>query len=153
MPLKNLEEISTSNQDQKLIKLYNQVNNLLDQLNKQELTDSVVQNINEGIDKLSTLSSSQKKFKKELRKFQMNTLTLVEKELKLVTKRHYTNLWLAIGMTAFGIPFGVALGSALGNMAYIGLGLPIGILIGIAVGRKMDKKAIDEGRVLNIEIS
>ena len=77
---------------------------------------------------------------------------MVEKELKLVTKNHYRNTWLAIGMTAFGIPLGIAFGGSLGNMAFIGIGMPIGMAIGIAVGTEMDKKASENGKQLDLEI-
>lgn len=55
-------------------------------------------------------------------------------------------------MTAFGIPLGVAYGSITGNMAFIGIGLPIGMALGIAVGTGMDKKAMKEGRQLDIKV-
>ena len=76
----------------------------------------------------------------------------MEKEHKMVTKNHYRNTWLAQGMAAFGIPLGVAFGTSLGNMAYLGIGLPIGMAIGSAVGKRMDKKALEEGRQLDLEL-
>ena len=50
------------------------------------------------------------------------------------------------------LPIGAAIGSVSGNMGVLGAGLPIGMGIGIAVGMSMDKKAINEGRQLDIEI-
>jgi hypothetical protein len=47
---------------------------------------------------------------------------------------------------------GVAVGLSLGNMGMIGLGFPIGMAVGIGVGSKMDKKAFEEGRQLDLEI-
>jgi hypothetical protein len=47
---------------------------------------------------------------------------------------------------------GTALGLSLGNMGLLGLGLPVGMFIGLAMGARMDKKAEEEGRQLNIEI-
>ncbi len=81
---------------------------------------------------------------------------MIEKELKLVTKNHYRNTWLALGMAAFGIPLGVAFGTSLGNIAFIGIGLPNGLpnglAVGIAVGTGMDKKAFEEGKQMDLEI-
>jgi hypothetical protein len=37
-------------------------------------------------------------------------------------------------------------------MGLLAIGLPIGMGIGIAVGTSMDKKAMNEGRQLDIEI-
>ena len=61
-------------------------------------------------------------------------------------------MWLALGMSTFGIPIGVAFGLSIGNIALLGAGLPIGMAIGLVVGSKMDKKAFEEGRQLNIEL-
>ena len=77
---------------------------------------------------------------------------MIEKELKLVTKNHYRNTWLALGMAAFGIPLGVAFGTSLGNIAFIGIGLPNGLAVGIAVGTGMDKKVFEEGKLMDLEI-
>ena len=89
---------------------------------------------------------------KEIKKSQTGILKLVEKELKLVPKAHYRNIWLAVGMSAFGISIGVAFGLVFGNMAFLGLGLPLGMAIGVGVGTGMDKKAFEEGRQLDVEI-
>lgn len=90
--------------------------------------------------------------RKQIRKIQSGILKLIEKELKLVTKNHYRNTWLALGMAAFGIPLGVAFGTSLGNIAFIGIGLPNGLTVGIAVGTGMDKKAFEEGKQMDLEI-
>ncbi len=76
----------------------------------------------------------------------------MEKELKIVPRNYYRTTWMVIGMAAFGIPMGAAFGASLGNMAFIGIGLPIGMAIGISVGMGMDKKALKEGRQLDLEI-
>jgi hypothetical protein len=86
--------------------------------------------------------------RKHIRKTQSGILKLIEKELKLVTKNHYRKTWLAVGMAAFGIPLGVAFGTSIGNMGLLGIGLPIGM----AIGSGMDKKAVESGRQLDLEI-
>jgi hypothetical protein len=78
-------------------------------------------------------------------------LKLLEKEQKIVPKKHYQTLWMVLGMSSFGLPMGVAFGLALGNIGLMGLGLPIGMGIGLAMGTKMDKKALAEGRQLAFE--
>jgi hypothetical protein len=90
--------------------------------------------------------------RKQIKKTQSSILKLIEKELKLVTKNHYRNTWLAVGMAAFGLPLGAALGTSLGDIGLLGLGLPIGMVIGMAVGSGMDKKAFKDGKQLNLEI-
>ena len=87
-----------------------------------------------------------------LRKSQIDILRLLKEKLKLAPINYYRNIWLALGMTAYGIPLGVAYGSITGNMAFLAIGLPIGMVLGIAIGVGMDKKALKEGRQLDIEI-
>ncbi|MFY8110592.1 MAG: hypothetical protein ACOVKP_01170 [Flavobacterium sp.] len=83
---------------------------------------------------------------------QTKIIKLLEKELKIVPKNYYRNLWSALGMSVFGLPMGAALGLSIGNIGLLGIGLPIGMLIGMLVGSQMDKKAFQEGRQLAIEI-
>lgn len=138
-------------ENEKLEKVYNQFERLLVELRKKELPDSIVVSINKDIEALNLVPTGD-----ELRiitkKKQSAIIKLLEKELKVVPINYYRNIWLAVGMSAFGIPFGVALGASMGNMALLGVGLPIGMAIGLAVGAGMDKKALNEGRQLGIEI-
>ncbi len=87
-----------------------------------------------------------------MRSAELRILKLIEKEQKLVPKNTYRNRWMAIGMSVFGVPIGVAFGASLGNMAFLAIGIPIGMAIGIGLGTGMDKKALEEGRQLDIEI-
>jgi len=139
-------------QDKKLMKAYIQFEQLLSELIKKDLPNEVITAINNEIEQLNAISDSGKKLSKQVSKAIRNILKLLEKELKLVPKNHHRNLWLAVGMSAFGVPLGVAFGAALDNMGLLGVGLPIGMVIGMAVGTTMDKKAFEEGRQLNLEI-
>lgn len=125
---------------------------MLSILNTKKLTEEIVIVINHKIDELNSASNSEKELKTQLKKTQSSVLKLIEKEAKLVTKNHYRNTWLAIGMSVFGIPIGVALGVSLGNIGLLGIGLPLGMVIGMAVGTKMDEKARELGKQLDIEI-
>lgn len=150
MQLKELKKRPSIEQNKKFNNAYVQFETLLTELRKKTLPGEIVTAINTSIDQVNSVSESE--LKKQLRKSQANTLKLLEKELKLVTKNHYRNIWLAVGMSAFGIPLGVALGTSLGNMGYLGIGLPIGMVIGLAVGTTMDKKAFEAGKQLDLEI-
>jgi hypothetical protein len=59
---------------------------------------------------------------------------------------------MALGIAVYGVPLGLAFGVSLDNMAFLGIGIPIGLAIGIGVGNGMDKKALKEGRQLDLEI-
>ena len=136
-----------------LTDLHAQFEKLLAELRKRDLPDEVVQSINTNIDLIDPVLESEKEYIKQLRKTQTDILSQVEKELKLVPKNHYRNIWLALGIAAFGVPLGVLFGIILDNMGFIGIGLPIGIPIGLAIGTLLDKKAADEGRQLDVEIN
>lgn len=152
MEFKELDKRVNIDQNKKLNNTYSQFGELLNELNKKELPNEVISSINSGIEEINSFKESEKGLRKLIRKAQSRIIKLIEKELKLVTKNHYRNTWLAIGMSVFGIPLGVAFGTSLGNMGFIGIGLPIGMAIGMAIGTGMDKKAFEEGRQLDLEI-
>jgi len=139
--------------NKRLTDIYVQFEKLLSELRKRDLPDEVVHSINTNIDLIDMATESEEQWKKQLRKTQSDILRLIEKELKLVPKNHYRNIWLALGIAAFGVPLGVVFGLSLGNMAFMGIGMPIGIPIGLAIGSGLDKKAAEEGRQLDVEIS
>jgi hypothetical protein len=152
MEIKDLIKRPIVEQDKKLKKSYSIFENLVDELKKKKIPEEIVNPINQDIEEINSFSGSNKDLRKRISKSQSNILKLIEKELKLVPKNLYRQRWLAIGMSAFGIPLGVAFGASLGNMAFLGIGIPIGMVIGMAVGAGMDKKAFEEGRQLELEI-
>jgi hypothetical protein len=152
MEIKELKKTPSIDQNKKLISAYAQFDKLLTELKKKELPEEIVKYINTGIDQINSFSKPEKELRKHIRKTQSGILKLIEKELKLVTKNHYRKTWLAVGMAAFGIPLGVAFGTSIGNMGLLGIGLPIGMVIGMAIGSGMDKKAVESGRQLDLEI-
>lgn len=152
MEINALKKRDGIDSDKKLTDLHVQFEKLLSELRKRELPDEVVKSINTNIDLMDPTLGSEKEYIKQLRKTQADILSLIEKKLKLVPKNHFRNIWMALGIAAFGVPLGVAFGAVLGNMAFIGIGLPIGIPIGLAIGTALDKKAADEGRQLDVEI-
>lgn len=134
----------------KLKKRYNAFQQLINELGGREIPESIIGSLNSEIEALNTIPSADKHFSRELRKKNSVILKTLLKELKLVPKHHYRNLWLALGMSVFGIPMGVAFGAALDNMGFLGIGLPLGMAIGIGVGTAMDEQARKEGRQLNV---
>jgi len=145
--VKNLES------DIRLNQLYSQFDILLSELRKKELPDSFIQTINNEVEEINTSDSlTTNDLRKVIKKKQTAILRLIEKDLKLVPKNYYRTLWLALGMTVFGIPLGVLAGVLLGNSSLFILGLPIGVAIGVTVGTLMDKTAAKENRQLNLEI-
>lgn len=138
-------------ENQKLSQRFQKFKRLIEALPQDQLPPQVIQKINQWIEEVNTAPSADKPTRKLIATNERKIIKLLEKEVKIVPKNYYRNLWLAIGMSAFGIPLGTAFSVSIGNMAFIGIGLPVGMAIGMAVGSQMDKKAADEGRQLPIE--
>jgi hypothetical protein len=147
MEIKELKKRPGFDHNKGLIASYSQFDKLLMELRKKELTQEIVNSINDGIDQINSVSESEKELRKQIKKTQSDILKLIEKEHKLVTKNHYRNTWFVVGMA-----LGVAFGTSLENKGFIGIGIAIGMAIGMAVGSGMDKKAFEEGRQIDLEI-
>lgn len=68
---------------------------------------------------------------------------MIEKELELVAKNHYHDLWMAIGL-ALGVAF-------LAFFTNNGMRLIIGLAVGMSIGINLDKKAEKNGKQLNLQ--
>lgn len=153
MNIIELQDIENNSGDSKLNKAYSQFSQLLIVLKKTELPDKIMISINRDIEEINSNSLTEKKLSKFIKQKQSKIIKELEKNLKIVPKSYYRNLWLAIGMSAFGLPIGAAIGLTSGNIGLLAIGLPIGMAIGTAVGSSMDKKALEEGRQLDIEVN
>lgn len=131
---------------------FTQIEYILNDLKERDLPDYVVNSINAAVEELNATTKTEYALQKLLKQKQSDIVKLLEKELKIVPINYYRNLWMVVGMAAFGLPLGVAFGTAIGNMGMMAIGLPIGMALGIAMGSNMDKKAQEEGRQLSVEI-
>ena len=152
MEIKALQIKSKFSQDKKLSDKMLSFQQLINELNKKDFPVEMADSLNRDIEEINQFAGSVKERLNLLRKKQTQMLAKLEKELKLVTINHYRNQWLAVGMSAFGLPIGVALGLSLGNFGLLGIGLPIGMGIGVLVGAAMDKKAKESGKLLDVEL-
>lgn len=150
MALNNIQPPKDSSE--KLHSKYLKLQDLFIEIEKKELTPKVEEKLNEVIASLNAFDGKEKQQLKQVRRAQSKALNIVLKDLKLVTPNYYRNLWLGVGMAVFGIPMGTALGLAVDNLGLLGVGLPLGLTIGYAVGAEMDKKAKNEGKVLDVNI-
>lgn len=150
--LNELNLITITDEGTKLNEIILQFKTLLIELRKKELPIELVTAINKKIDELNATTVKGDALKKTIKTKQTEIIKLLEKELKLVPKKYYRNLWMALGLSTFGIPIGVFFGIILKNMAFLGIGLPFGILAGILFGSALDKKAMAKGRQIDIEI-
>ncbi|UFH32392.1 hypothetical protein LNP04_01410 [Chryseobacterium sp. C-71] len=138
--------------NQKLTSIYAQFEELLEKIKQKKISEQTINFINREIDQANSTALRDTALFKLLKDKQNIIIKHLEKEYKIVPKNYYRNLWLAIGMTAFGLPIGTLFGIISGNMGLLAIGLPIGLGIGVAAGTSMDKKALQEGRQLDIEI-
>lgn len=132
----------------RLQKAHKLMENLIAALNKKEVPEIVAEEINIAVANLNASAGTEKEFMRELNNAYNRILKLLQEKLNWVPKNFYQNQWMALGMSVFGLPLGVAMGLALDNMAFMAVFLPIGMVIGMSVGSGMDKKAAEEGRVL-----
>jgi hypothetical protein len=150
MKIIQLNKIDDNNH--KIEKSITQFRKLIEILNTKNIPENIVEIINSEILILNSSEVVGNSFLHLLKKKQNSITKLIEKELKLVPKNYYRNLWFALGMTAFGLPLGVAFGLSIGNIGLLGIGLPIGMVIGLSIGSLMDKKALERGKQLDIEL-
>jgi hypothetical protein len=131
---------------------YNQFAALLRALEEKNLPENITKFIHEEVQLVNAIADDTKGFTGAIKAAETKVVRQVEKQLKIVPKNYYRKLWLVLGMSSFGIPFGVVFGMSIGNIALLGTGLPIGMGIGVLIGTKLDNKAYQEGRQLNIEL-
>lgn len=136
----------------KLNTSYIQFEKLLQELRKKQLPPPIIALVNQDVESINSIPDTGDELKKALKHAQTKIIKLIEKELKIVPMNYYRNIWLVLGMSAFGLPIGAAIGLSIGNIGLLAVGLPIGMLIGMVIGSTMDKKALQEGRQLAIEI-
>lgn len=125
---------------------------LLAALRQKSIPAEQAEKINRHVDSVNKFSGTNQEFSKKISTEQKSILKIVINELKIVPVNYYRNLWTALGMSAFGIPFGVVFGLLVGNMAFLAIGLPIGMGVGVVLGSNMDKKAATEHRQLDVVI-
>jgi len=150
MHIKNPERPS-SPISKKLEKKYVLFEKLTAALNQHEIPEELAEQLNAEIKQLNAISDTAKEKPGKMAKVHARIIRKVLKELGLVPKNYHRNLWMGIGMAAFGVPMGVAFGLSLDNMAYLGIGLPLGLAVGLAVGIAMDEKAKKDGKQLDLD--
>ena len=131
---------------------YGQFKRLILEIKKKKLPEEIELVINKHITQLNSVTDSGKILRNAIRKEQSKIVGMLAQKLKIVPINYFRKTWFVLGMTVFGLPIGAALGLSLGNMAFLGIGLPVGMSMGLAMGARMDNKAKEEGRQLDIEL-
>jgi len=147
-----LEPIQRPELTDKTKSAYEQFERLVLEIKKKKLPEEIELVINKHITQLNSITDTDKILRNEIRKEQSKIVGMLAQKLKIVPINYFRKSWFVLGMTVFGIPIGAAFGLSLNNMAYLGIGLPVGMSIGLAMGSRMDNKAKEEGRQLDIEL-
>lgn len=152
IPLNVLEEKEKYTSNKTLNHAFLRLKSLIDELNRRDLSKEVISEINQQIDELNSFTGSDKNTRQQILKTQQKIISVLREKMKIVPKNFYRNIWMALGIGAFGLPMGVAYGLLLDNMAFMAIGLPLGLPIGLGIGIAMDKKAAKEGRQLDFDV-
>ncbi|MHA7831625.1 MAG: hypothetical protein ACX93O_11040 [Flagellimonas sp.] len=147
-----LEPIQRPEITDKTKSAYEQFERLILEIKKKKLPEEIELVINKHITQLNSITDTDKILRNEIRKEQSKIVGMLAQKLKIVPINYFRKTWFVLGMTVFGIPIGAAFGLSLNNMAYLGIGLPVGMSIGLVIGSRMDNKAKEEGRQLDIEL-
>lgn len=128
----------------------------IEELQKRDLPGKIISSVNASVEEINGIPSVEKNLGREIKQHQKRIVKLVEKELKIVPRNYYQNIWLVYGMAFFGLPIGFGFTAMLGNFGLLtfglGTGMALGLAIGVSVGKHLDKKALEEGRQLDAEL-
>lgn len=151
MKIDILNRRENSEQNVKLVAVYQQMDRLLATLNKKELEEEYIVEINSRIKLLNQFTGSDKDLIKYFKKNYTQILTFIEKELNLVKKHHYQNKWMVFGMA--GGVFISYLFKAIDYSATwnsIGFAISMGLIAGLLAGKNRDEKAKKDGKQLDV---
>ncbi len=137
---------------EKLQKRYQRFVQLVAAINEKGVPDDFATEVNPQIEELNAVPDSDPKLRKLIKKTSSTITNKVISELKYIPKSYYQILWMALGISVFGVPFGMMFGFAMDNFGLFAVGMPLGLPIGMAIGAALDKKAADEGRQLNVSV-
>ena len=143
-----LDHLQPENPDQlkkKEQKAVDHFNELIDALNDKEIDETTEDYIKKRISVIKD-NFTYNTIKKEESKI----LDYINKQLGYVAENHYKSLWIALGMSAIGVPIGVAIGLALDQLGFMGIGIAFGLAIGVGIGSSKDQEAKKQGKQLPI---
>ncbi len=145
MELPELEVKENDQLKKKEQKAFDQFNELISALNDKELDEGMIEHIKGNMSNIrSELTFN------TIKKEESKILDYVKREKGYVAQNNYMTLWIALGMSAIGVPIGVVIGLALDQLGFMGIGIGGGLAIGVAIGSAKDKKAKEQGKQLPI---
>ena len=152
MKIERLQKRKGTENNKKVNTAYNKVQSLIEALDKKEIPQPELININEHIALINSFNGTTKELVKFLKTTNRSILDLLKKNLKIVPKHHFRALWILYGSLG-----GVVLTSIFTNFHPISISvlasiiLPLAVAAGIVIGIAMDINAEKEDRQIGIE--
>ncbi|TAE72879.1 MAG: hypothetical protein EAY68_00075 [Bacteroidetes bacterium] len=131
-------------------KIWNEYDAILGELAFKNISEAVVTEINTHTAELNAADGASKGFTRLVFKKKAVVLQLLLKQHKIVPAGYYKQIMSLLGFSGIGLPIGAAIGTFTGNMGLLGVGLPFGMIIGFLMGKRLDAKAAEEGRQIQI---
>ncbi|MCL6219964.1 hypothetical protein [Zunongwangia pacifica] len=139
------------NQNEKLKKAYDKFELLKNEIEKKQISDDVLIEINREIKRINNFDKEDKKLIKTIEVSHSKILKMINKRLGITTKNYHQNNWMSSGMAIFGLPIGMVCYIVTKNPAFIPIGLPIGMAIGLSIGILKDKKVKKHNKQIQLE--
>ncbi len=140
------QNLITKQPNKSELKVYEDFINLLAALERHNLIDSEVINIEQQLEALQLTVNSTNKSRSFKRKFHIFKKHLKDKH-GLVNKGYYSSMGISMGM-CFGMLAGLIFGDLLGIDNKLVIGLIFGMLFGIIIGKNKDAEAERQNRIL-----
>ena len=148
MKIESIQRRKGTEKNKKINKAYNDMQSLIEALDKKDIPADELISINEHIVLINSFDGTEKELVKSLKKTYGYVLTFIEKNLKLVPKHHFLALWML-----YGSLLGVVLTSIfISSDGLASLILPMGMAAGIVIGSGMDNNAKKEGLQIELEV-
>lgn len=124
---------------------------LLSEISHKDISPEVEQKIEMVITDLNSWDRSARGYLKEIEKSRRKILKILHKDLGIVRRNYYTELWLPLGTVFFGIPVGIIIFILTGEIVFLGVGLPLGMFLGLGLGAYLDRRAKEKNKMLFIK--
>ncbi len=129
-----------------------QYNKLLKLLQDKPLETETIDFITNQVKSIESLNLQLKNSSRKIKKSKQQLLSYLQKNEGIYPKNHFITLYMAVGMTAIGLPAGILLSFLVNNTAFLGVGLPIGLSIGLALGHQKDLQIKAKGKQINYAV-
>ncbi len=143
-------EISADS-DEKLYASITHLKILISEIENKGVPEEVCYKINYQIDKMNSFANKKEGIlNRQLEITYYRILYILRRDVGIIPENYYRNLYLALGMSVFGLPLGALIASFLENTSYLIFGMLFGLAVGIVIGSKKDQIADKENKVIRV---